>query len=112
MNSRYSVLKLHHSEGAGMANGNGTNIWDYFWRALSVIAVPWAFWMSMQVVDQGKAIQGMKTRSELTHIEVERRLVAVEADTHPDKRFYRRDGEVLSGRVSALEELHPREVAQ
>ena len=32
-------------------NGNGARSWEWFWRVLSVIAIPWAMWMSVMLID-------------------------------------------------------------
>lgn len=32
------------------SEGNGKQ-WEWFWRVLSVVAIPWAAWMSIMVVD-------------------------------------------------------------
>lgn len=34
-------------------NGNGANVraWEWFWRVLSAVAVPWAIWMSLMLID-------------------------------------------------------------
>lgn len=49
-----------------MANGNGTR-WDMIWKVLSVIAVPWAMWVSVMLIDvkeRVSVIEGNRFSSE------------------------------------------------
>ena len=32
-------------------NGNGSKAWEWLWRALSVVVIPWAMWMSVAIID-------------------------------------------------------------
>lgn len=32
-------------------NGNGKQHWEWFWRFLSVLAIPWAMWVSVMLID-------------------------------------------------------------
>ena len=91
-------------------NGNGDSgkAWEWFWRFLSLIAIPWAVWISLTMQELSGSARELKTQIDLEHEEVERRLTAIEKGVDPSNRFYRRDGDALERRVLELEGLHPR----
>lgn len=103
-----SLLEVRHGMSERRMSVNGKMSWDWFWRFLSVLAVPWAtavsimLWnLSMQSAETAKAL-------ELKGIEYERRLEALEVQMDPSTRFYRWDGEALGERLTDLEDIHPR----
>jgi hypothetical protein len=52
--SRYTIERegmLVVPDGAkSTVNGNG-KAWEWLWRALSIVAIPWAAWFSMMLID-------------------------------------------------------------
>ena len=45
----------------GTSNGNGRNgAWEWFWRALSVLVIPWSMWISITLVDVKERVAVME----------------------------------------------------
>jgi len=93
-------------------NGNGSKGWDYLFKAISVIVLPWAGYITLNVVE----IRETVARNDERLVSYNRRLDTCRDDIEgmqrdladPESRFFRNDGDLLEGRVAALENLHPR----